>query len=158
MWGSLVKSKFKILSTPVPFVLWQLGILPTPLHFGPWPWWQSGLPFLRYNLLKIQDQRSRSRVPYSVTSWLISLVFHIGASYWLPSLLFHDNLVSQSLDTILPWKFKVKRQDQSCPSQHSIRLIHFLFVSHQFDQPFLKYGKYNVQLRKNGLKFHAKIP
>ena len=35
-------------------------------------------------------------------------MFHIKASYWLPSLLFHDNRASHSRDTIWPWKFKVK--------------------------------------------------
>ena len=54
------------LSTPVPFVPWQSGILSTPVPFVPWPWWQLGLPFPRYNLaLKIQGQRSRSKVPQS---------------------------------------------------------------------------------------------
>ena len=92
-----------ILSTPVPFVLWQLGLL-----------------FLRYIFTsKIQGQRSRSTVPQSAFSWLISLVFHIRASYRLPSLSFHDNRVSHLRDTILPWKFKVKGQGQRSMSKIS---------------------------------------
>ena len=59
------------------------GVLSTPVPFIPW---QSGLPFLRYNLtLKIQS------------------------------------------------KVRVKGQGQRYPSQHSIQLTHFLFVSHQLD-------------------------
>ena len=82
--------------------------------------------------------------PVSTTSsWLISLEFHISASHPLPSLLFHDNCASHPWDTIWPWKFKVKGQGHGkrYPSQHSIQLTHFLFVSHQLDQPFLRYGK-----------------
>ena len=44
-------------------------------------------------------------------------------------------------DTIWPWKFKVNGQGQAYPSQRSIQLTHFLFISHQLDQPFLRYGK-----------------
>ena len=51
----VIVSKIKILSTPVPFVPWQSGMLLTPIPFVPWLWWQSGLTFLKYNLtLKIQ--------------------------------------------------------------------------------------------------------
>ena len=53
-------------------------------------------------------------------------------------------------------KVKIKGQGQRYPSQHNIQLTHFLFVSHQLDQPFLRYGKYNVQLQKTDLKFYAK--
>ena len=58
------------------------GILSTPVPFVPW---QSGLPFLRYNLtLKIQGQSSRSKVKVNGTldskasSWLISFLFRIN--------------------------------------------------------------------------------
>ena len=44
----------------------------------------------------------------SQRSWLISLVFHIRASYRHPSLSFHDNRASHFWDPISPWKFKVK--------------------------------------------------
>ena len=45
-------------------------------------------------------------------------------------------------------KVKVKGQGHMYPSQHSIQLTHFLFVSHQLDQPFLRYGKYNIGPQK----------
>ena len=64
-----VNGNTDILSTPVdscPFHSMPIGHLWTPVPFDPWPWWQSGLPFPRYNLaLKIQGQRSRSKVPQS---------------------------------------------------------------------------------------------
>ena len=76
----------------------------------------------------------------AASSWLISLVFHIRASYRLPSLSFHDNRASHSWDTIQPSKFKAKGQGQSTlVSVASSWLIYFL--SHQLDQPFLRYGK-----------------
>ena len=43
------------------------------------------------------------------------------------------------------YSLNFKIQGQRCPSQPSIKLTHFLFVTHQLDQPFLRYGKYNVQ-------------
>ena len=43
------------------------------------------------------------------------VVFHIRASYWLPSLSFHDNRASHSRDTIWPWQFKVKVQVKGTP-------------------------------------------
>ena len=137
------------------------------------------IPKIQFDL---ENSRSKVKVkgtPVSaVSSWLISLVFHIRASYRLPSLLFHDNRASHSQDTIWPWKLKVKGtpvsiasswlisvvfhirassillipvpfipwqsgfpfprhkltfkiQGQRYPSQRSIQLTHFLFVSHQ---------------------------
>ena len=79
----------------------------------------------------------------AASSWPISLVFHLRLSFRFPTLSFHDNRASQSRDTILPWKFKVKvkGQVQRYPSQRSIQLTHFIFVSHQLDQPFLRCGK-----------------
>ena len=77
----------------------------------------------------------------AASSWLISIVFQTRASYRLSSLSFHDNWASHSWDAIWPWKFKVKGQGQRYPCQYSIQLTHFLFVSHQLDQPFLRYGK-----------------
>ena len=179
------------------------AMLSIPVPFIPW---QSSLLFLRYNsTLKIQGQRSRSKVLQSswlislvfyirasyrlpslsfhdnrdshsrdtiwlwkfkvkgtpvsaASSWLISIVFHIRASYRLLSLSFHDNWASHSRDTIWPWKFKVKGQGQGQwhPSQCIIQVIHFLFVSHQLDQPFLRYGKWKVQPGKMDLKFYEK--
>ena len=110
-----------------------------------WPW-------------KFKVKGKGQKYPVSTAScWLISLVFHIRTSYRLPSLSFHDNRASHSWDIIWPWKFKVKCQCQSYSSQNSIQLTHFLFVSHQLDQPFLRYGKYNVRLQKTDLKFYAQI-
>ena len=65
----------------------------------------------------------------AASSWLISVVLHIRASYQLRSLSFHDNWAYHSRDTIWLWKFKVKvkGQGQKYPSQHSIQLTHFLF-------------------------------
>ena len=102
------------------------------------------------SLLFHDNQASHSRdkiwpckfkVKGTALSWLISLVFRMRASYRLPSLSFHDNWASHSWDTMWPWKFQVKGQGQTYPSQHSIQLTHFLFASHQLDQPFLRYGK-----------------
>ena len=97
--------------------------------------------------IKFDLENSRSKVkvkgtPVSAASiWLISLVFHIRTSYRLPSLSFHDNPASHSWDIIWPWKFKVKGQGQRYLSQSRMQLTHFLFISHQSDQPFLRYGK-----------------
>ena len=80
----------------------------------------------------LENSRSKAKVkstPVSPAScWLISLVFHIRASYRLPSLSFYDNRASHSRDTIWPWKFKVKGQGQRYPSQCSVQLTHFLIV------------------------------
>ena len=106
------------------------GIPSTPIPLVPW---QSGLPFPRYNLtLKIPWKFKVRGTPVSpACSLLISVVFHISASYRLQSLSFHDNQATHSLDTIL----KVKGQGQMYHSQRSIQLTHFLFISHQLDQP-----------------------
>ena len=94
--------------------------------------WQSGFPFPRHNLtwkFKVKGQDQSTPVS-AVSSWLIFLVFHIRASYQLPSLLFHDNWASHSQDTIWPWKFKVKGQGQGHSTLVSVTsswLISFLF-------------------------------
>ena len=91
------------------------------------------------------------------------VVFYIRAFYWLPSLSFHDNWASHSRDTIWPWKFKVKGQDQMYPSQCSIQLTHFLSVSHQgilsTPVPFvpwqtgLPFPRYNLTLKIQGQRY-----
>ena len=60
----------------------HLGILSTPVPFVPW---QLGLPFPKYTLtLKIQGQRSKGKVKVKGTlvsvasSWLICFLFHIN--------------------------------------------------------------------------------
>ena len=102
-------------------------------------------PLIPQIQIDLENSRSKVRVkvnPVSAaSSWLISLVFHIRASYRIPSLSVLDNRASHSRDTIWPWQFKVKGQRQRYPSQRSIQLRHFLFVSHQLDQLFLWYGK-----------------
>ena len=167
-----------------------------------WPW-------------KFKVKAKVQSTPVSAAScWLISRVFHIRASYRLPSLLFHDNRASHSWDKNWPWKFKVKDQGLRNPNQCSVQLTHFLnfshqgiisttvpfvpwqsriafptynlilkiqgqrsrsnikvkgtlvsrasswlisfFVPHQLDQPFIRYGKYNVRLQKTDSKFYAK--
>ena len=94
---------------------------------------------------------------HTPTTWLISLVFHIRASHWLPSLSVHGNQTSHSWDTIRPWKFKVKGQGQRDFSLHSIHSNHFLGVSHQgiLSTPIpyipwqsgLPFPKYNLTLK-----------
>ena len=60
--GQIYPSQHSVLLTDYLSVSHQ-GILSTPVPFVPW---QSGLPFLRYNLtLEIRGQRSRSKVPQS---------------------------------------------------------------------------------------------
>ena len=64
------------------------------------------------------------------SSWLISLVFHIRASYWLLSLSFHDNQASHSQHPIRPWKFEVQGQGQRYPSQRrAVDSFPFCFTS-----------------------------
>ena len=136
-----------ILSTPIPFVPWQLG-LPFPIQFD------------------LENSRSKAKVkdtPVSTACWLISLVFHIRASYRLPSPSFHDNRASHSRDAIWPWKFKVKGQGQRYPSQRSVKLTHFLSVSHQgilsTPIPFvprqsgLPFPNYNLTLKIQGQRY-----
>ena len=86
------------------------------------------IPEIQFDL---ENSRSKVKVkgtPVSaVSSWLISLVFHIRASYRFPSLSFHDNQASHSWDTIWPCKI----QGQRYPSQYSIQFTQFCSVSHQ---------------------------
>ena len=67
------------------------------MTFGP------PIPEIQFDL---DNSRSKIKVkgtPISSASrWLISLVFHIRASYRLRSLSFHDNWASHSRDTIWP--------------------------------------------------------
>ena len=67
----------------------------------------------------LENSRSKVKVkgtPVSAaSSWLISLVFHIRASYRLPSLLFHDNRASHSRNTIWPWKLGAYNYQRNRP-------------------------------------------
>ena len=153
-----------ILSTPVPFIPWHLGLpfprynltlkvkgqgqrypnqrsiqlthflsishegnLSTPVFFI---LWQSSLSFPRYNLtLKVKGQGQRYQIS-AVSSRLISLVFHIRASYRLLSLSFRDNRASHSWYIIWPWKLKVKVKVKGIlVSVASSWLISFSFTS-----------------------------
>ena len=78
-----------------------------------WPW-----------KFKVKGQGHRYTPVSTASSWLIPLVFHIRASYQLPSLSFQDKRASHCQDTIWPWKFKVK---DTLVSVASSWLISFLF-------------------------------
>ena len=94
-------------------------------------------------------------------------LFYIRASYWFPSLSFHDNRASHSQDTIWPWKFKIKGQGRMYPSQCSVQLTHSLSVSHQgiLWSPFLfvpwqsglPFPRYNLTLKIQGQKSRSKV-
>ena len=143
---TIYPSKFKVKVKGTPVSAWSSWLISLVFHIRA----SYQLPSLSFH----GNQASHSRhtiwpskfkvkgTPVSTwSSWLISLVFHIRVSYRLPSISFHDNLASHSRDTIWPWKFKVKGQGQEYPSQRSIQLTHFLFVSHQVEQPFPRYGQ-----------------
>ena len=87
------------------------------------------IPKIQFDL-----ENSRSKVNFKVTtvsqasSLLISFVFHIRASYQLPSLSFHESQASHSWDSIWHWKFKVIGQGQTTLISVASRwLISFLF-------------------------------
>ena len=119
-----------------------------------WPW-----------KFKVKSQGQSTPVS-AASSWLISIVFHIRASYRLLSLSFHDNRASHSQDIIWPWKFKVKGQGQSYPSQRSIQLTHFLFCFTSIGPTIPKIWQIECLigengskiLRKNSKKFLSRIP
>ena len=95
------------------------------------------------------------------------VVFYIRASYWLPSLSFHDNRASHSRDTIWPRKFKVKGKGQKYPSQRNVHLTQFLSVSHQGIlstpvsfvpwQSGLPFPRYNLTLKIKGQRSRSKV-
>ena len=86
------------------------------------------IPEIQFDL---ENSRSKVKVkgtPLSAaSSWLNSLVFHIMASYRLPSLSFHDNQASP----FPRYNLTLKIQGQRYPSQRSIQFTHFCSVSHQ---------------------------
>ena len=140
------RSTVKVKCTPVSAAsFWLISLVFTsghPIDSRPLCSMTIGplIPEIQFDLGNLRSKVQAKGNPVSTASnRLISLVFHIRASYRLPSLLFHDNRASLSRDTI--WRFKVKGQGQTYPSQRSIQLTHFLFISHQLDQPFLTYGK-----------------
>ena len=126
--------------------VWHQGILSTSFPFVPS---KSGLPFPRCNLI-VKNLRSKvkiKRTPVSTaSSWLISLLFDQDIlSTPVPFVPWQSGLPFPRYNTWL-WKFKVKWQ--MCPSQRSIQLTHFLLFSHESDQAFLRYDKYNDRLWK----------
>ena len=134
------------------------GILLTPISSVPW---QSGLPFPRYHLtLKIQCQRQRSKVSQSAQHPVDSFPYCFTSGHLIDSHPFRSVTIGPPIPEIQfdlknsRSKVKIKGQGQRYSGQRSIQLTHFLFVSHQLDQKFLRYGKYNVPLQKTDLKFH----
>ena len=67
----------------------------------------------------------------AASSWLISLVFHIRASYRLLSLSFYGNRASHSQDTIWPWKFKGKGTPVSAASSWLISVEFHIRASYR---------------------------
>ena len=145
LWNS--RSKVKVKSTPVSAVSsWLISLvfhirasyrlLSLSFHDN-----RASHPELQFECKNCRSKVKFKGTPVSAaSSWLISLVFHIRASYRLLSLSFHDHRASHCQDIIWPWKFKVKGQGQSYTSQCGIQLTHFHFVSHHLHQPFLRYG------------------
>ena len=72
------------------------GIQLTPIPFVPW---QSGLPFPRYNLTLKFKVKVKGTPVSAVSSWLISLVFHIRTSYCVS----HQNSLSTPVPFV-PWQ------------------------------------------------------
>ena len=71
----------------------------------------------------------------TASSWLIFLVFHIRASYRLPSVSFPDNRAFHSRDTNWPWKFKVRGTLVSAASSLLISVV--FHIRHPIDScPF----------------------
>ena len=121
------------------------GILSTPILFVSR---QSGLPFLRHNLtLKIQGQRSTTKVPQSkqhlvdLFSWCFTSGLPIDSRPFCSMTIRPPIPAIQFVLENSRSKVKVKGQGQRYLSKFSIQLTHFLFVSHQLDQPLLRYGK-----------------
>ena len=159
------RSKIKVKSTPVSAVSsWLISLV---LHIRasyrllPFRSMTIGPPI---PMIQFDHKNSRSKVKVKGTpvsaasSWLISLVFHIRASYRLLYLTFHDNWASHSRDTIWPSKFKVKGQGQSYPSQRSIQLSHFFFCFTSFAPTIPKIWQIECSTGENGFKIlHKKI-
>ena len=161
----VIVSKIKILSTPVPFVPWQSGMLLTHIPFIPWLWWQSGLTFLKYNLtLKIQGQRSRSKYPSQRSIQLTHfLSVWVILSTPVPFVPWHLGLPFPKYNLTL----KVKGQGQRYPSQRSIQLSHFDSISHQGIlstpvsfvpwQSGLTFPRYKLTLKIQGQRSRSKV-
>ena len=85
-------------------------------------------------------------------------------SYQLTSFSFHINQTNNSWDKsyfkIWPWNIQGQGHEWGQRSRSnivpSIRLMHFLFVSHQSDQLFLRYGQNSVWPWKNTSYFFSR--
>ena len=90
------------------------------------------IPEIQYVL---ENSRSKVKVKgtpvNAASSWLISLVFNISASYGLPSLSFHDIRAPHTQDTIWPWKVKVKGTSVSTAPSWLISLMFHIRASYR---------------------------
>ena len=90
------------------------------------------IPEIQFDLENSKTKVKVKGTPVSAApSWLISLVFHIRASYRLPSLSFHDNRASHSRDTIWPWKFKVRGTPVSATSNLLVSVVFHIRASYR---------------------------
>ena len=132
-------------------------ILSTHIPFIPC---QSGIPFLRYSILKIWPWKSRVKVMGVVTiqSHNVGLT-----SDRLTSLLFHVNPPSHSwvmtFFKILPWNSKVKVMGEVTVQSHNVGqtsyqltslLFHVNRPSHSWNTAFSKFDLENQGSRSNG--------
>ena len=98
------------------------GMLSTPVPFVPW---QSGLPFPRYNLiLKIQGQRSRSKVPQSVQHPVDSCPLCFTSGHPIDPVPF---VPWQSGIPFTRYNLTFKIQGQRYPSQHPVDSFSLVF-------------------------------
>ena len=107
---------------------------------------------ISYSDLEISTPRSRSWV------WSKGKVIQ-SAQYHINSLHFHftpirPTIPEKELFEIWPWNIQGQGHDWGQRSHIvlSIQLMHFLFVSHQSDQLFLRYGQNSVWPWKNTSK------
>ena len=107
----------------------------------------------------LETRRSRSRV------WSKGQVIHL-AQYLINSFPFHFTSIRQTIPEIelfWPWNIQGQGLDWGQRSMAhiipSIQPMHFLFVSHQSDQPLLRYGQYRVWPWKNTSEiFNENLP
>ena len=137
-------------------------MLSTPIPFIPW---QSGLPFPRYNLtMKIQVQRSRSKVPQSAQRPVDSFPYCFTSGHPIDSRPFRSWLSGLPFPR---YNLILKIQGQRYPSQRSIQLTHFRSFSHQgilsTPVPFipwqlgLPFPRYNLTLEIKGQRSRSKV-
>ena len=109
--------------------------------------------------LEISTPRSRSWV------WSKGMIIQ-SAQYHINSLRFHFTSIRPTIPEIelfqnLTWNIQGQGHEWGLRSRSHIKVtyipsiqpMHFLFISHQSDQPFLRYGQNNVWPWKNTTKF-----